>query len=473
MKGVTQQLVDFTRKLQFEDLPQKVLHETKRLLLDSVGCALGGLTTEKGKLSAALARRWGGPNEATIIGMGDKVVCSHAAFANGELMNALDYDAIIAASHIPPFVLPTLLAVAEKETATGRDLLSAMAISYEIAARIAKATTGLMEVIPEGPDGPTMRFPFVHGYSGAVFGAVAGAGKILNLNEEGLLHALGIGGTITPLKNMPKWYNSPPAALSKYTMAGWVSQAGVTSVYLAQLGYTGIRDVLDGEDGFWKFSGSQKWEPEKVTADLGKEWYFVDIDYKPYPCCRAMHGGLDCFYQILQEDSLQPEDIKELNLLLHPLAELPIWRSQKITNHVAAQFSVAYVFAVAAHRVSLDMWQDPQTMHDPKILGFMRKVNWVPYPSFARELLQDSHCRPVAVEVVTKDGKKIKKETRYLKGTSIPQGFALTDEELVKKFIENTQKYLPKENVMAAIERIFELENVKRMNDIMAYLSMF
>lgn len=472
MRSVTQQLVGFTQALRFEDLPQKVKHEAKRLLLDSVGCALGGLAADKGKLSVRLARRWGGPAEATIIGMGDKVACPHAAFANGELVNALDYDAIIAASHIPPFVLPALLAVAEKEAATGQDLLLAMAIGYEIAARMAKATTGLQEVIPEGPDGPTMRFPIVHGYSGAVFGAVAGAGKILNLNEEGLLSALGIGGTITPLKNMPKWYNTPPAAMSKYTMAGWVSQAGVTSVYLAQMGYSGIRDILDGEDGFWKFSGSQKWDPGKLTADLGKEWYFVDIDYKPYPCCRAMHGGLDCFYQILAADGLKAEDIKEINLLLHPLAEMPIWRSQKITNHVAAQFSVAYVFAVAAHRVSLSMWQDPQTMQDPKILGFMPKVKWVPHPSFAQELLKDPHCRPVAVEVVTKGGKKIRRETKYIKGASIPQEFALTDEELIKKFKENAQKYLAERNFLAAIERIFDLENVPRVHEVTACLSL-
>lgn len=472
MKSVTQQLVDFTQDLRFEDLPQKGRHEAKRLFLDSVGCALGGLSTEKGKLGVGLARRLGGPAEATVIGTGDRLACSNAAFANGELINALDYDAIIAASHIPPFVLPTLLAVAEREAATGQDLLLAMAIGYEIAARMAKATTGLMEVIPEGPDGPTMRFPIVHGYSGAVFGAVAGAGKILNLNGEGLLHALGIGGTITPLKNMPKWYNSPPAALSKYTMAGWVSRAGVTSVYLAQMGYTGIRDILDGEDGFWKFSGSQKWDPGKITEDLGKEWYFVDIDYKPYPCCRAMHGGLDCFYQILAEYGLQAEDIKEVNLLLHPLAEMPLWRNHKITNHVDAQFSVAYVFAVAAHRVSLSMWQDSQTMQDPRILKFMPRVKWVPHPSFAKELLQDSHCRPVAVEVVTKEGKKIRKETKYIKGVSIPQEFALTDEELIKKFKENAQKYLAKRNVLAAIEHIFDLENVQQVGEVMSCLAL-
>jgi 2-methylcitrate dehydratase PrpD len=93
----------FVVGIKFEDLPEDVVYETKRVLLDSIGCAIAGITSDKGKISIQLARRLGGPPESSIIGIGDKVSCSNAAFANGELINALDYDAIY---HIPPFVIP-------------------------------------------------------------------------------------------------------------------------------------------------------------------------------------------------------------------------------------------------------------------------------------------------------------------------------------------------------------------------------
>jgi 2-methylcitrate dehydratase PrpD len=133
-----------------------------------------------------------------------KTTLPHAAFANGELINALDYDAIISVSHIPPFVLPAMLAVAEKEGATGRDLILAIAIGHEIAARIARATIGLMEVVPERPNRGIVTFPVAHGYSGAVFGALAGGGKAAETIKEEPLHAFEIAGSITPMENMPK-----------------------------------------------------------------------------------------------------------------------------------------------------------------------------------------------------------------------------------------------------------------------------
>jgi 2-methylcitrate dehydratase PrpD len=473
MKRITQQVVDFVVKLRYEDLPQNVRHEAKRILLDSIGCALGGLSTEKAKLAIGLAQKLGGPAEATILGMGDRVACTNAAFANGELINALDYDAIIAVTHSTPCMLPTFLAVAEKEGANGRDLILATAIGHEIAARMAKAMTGLMEILPEGPDGAVVKFPIVHGSSKAVFGAIAGAGKILNLGKDPLHHAFGIGGTLTPMNHMPKWYNSPPAAMTKYAVAGWISQAGVMSVYLAQMGYTGIRDIWDGEDGFWKYSGSQKWEPEKATAGLGDQWVFTDIYYKPYPCNRPLHGGLDCFYQILQENELSPEEIQEMNLLLPPFAELPILLNRKMETHIDAQFCVAYVFAAAAHRVPLNLWQDRQTMNNPKILGFMSKVRWTTHPSFAKERLRDSHSHLAAVEVVTIDGRKMKKETKYSKGASFPKEVSLTDEDLVNKFKNTAGKVLSERNMNALIERLWDLENVEPLSEVVACRATF
>ena len=272
--SVTKKLVDFIISTEFEDIPNPVIHEAKRVLLDSIACALGGITTVKGRLGIAWAKRLGGIPEASILGMGDRLSCTSAAFANGELINALDYDAILVGSHITPFIIPAALALSEKVKSTGKNLITAVAIGHEIAARMAIALTWLMNIDMNGEGKVVTKFPPVYGYSQSVFGGIAAACKILKFNENKTKHAFGIVGSIAPVNSMVKWWNTPPAALAKYLMAGWVAQTEITAALLAHAGYTGISDILDGEDGFWKYSGSLKWEPEKVIKDLGREWYF-------------------------------------------------------------------------------------------------------------------------------------------------------------------------------------------------------
>ena len=98
MNSFGQELARFVVETKFEHLPEAVVHEARRIFLDSIGCALAGITTDKGKISIALARRLGGPPESAIIGIGDKVSYCNAAFANGELINRWDSDPVV----VPP-----------------------------------------------------------------------------------------------------------------------------------------------------------------------------------------------------------------------------------------------------------------------------------------------------------------------------------------------------------------------------------
>ncbi len=131
---VTEPILDFVEKYRnYENIPEKIIHEIKRALLDGLGNALGGLASDKGKIGAEMARMLGGPQDATVIGVGGKVSAAAAAFANAELLNGLDMDPI---PHVPPVVLPAILAVAEAEGISGREFLSALAVGLEIAQRL-------------------------------------------------------------------------------------------------------------------------------------------------------------------------------------------------------------------------------------------------------------------------------------------------------------------------------------------------
>ena len=116
MKSLTQKLVDFAVEQKYTVLPKDVIHESKRILLDSIGVALAGHSVEKGKVGVKVAMENGGPPEAKIIGTGDSVSMSSAAFANGELINALDFDCCgIPPGHVTPFMIPAMLAAGEKK----------------------------------------------------------------------------------------------------------------------------------------------------------------------------------------------------------------------------------------------------------------------------------------------------------------------------------------------------------------------
>ena len=98
----SERLADFAAGLRYDDLPPQVTREAKRLLLDTIGCGLGGHAVEKGQMAVAYARRMGGAPEATVLGMPGKLPAANAAFANGDLMNALDWNALLPPSHVPP-----------------------------------------------------------------------------------------------------------------------------------------------------------------------------------------------------------------------------------------------------------------------------------------------------------------------------------------------------------------------------------
>lgn len=283
MGKAMERLSSFATRTQFSDLPDEVVHEMKRVFMDSIGCAIIGLATEKGKIAVELARQLGGVRESTIIGIDDKVSSANAAFANGELINALDFDALPTGGHDVPCLIAAVLALAERCDASGKDLILTTALSFEIAARL-RSVVAKPTPIAEGTEIGTLQWPAVIGFGSAALAASAGAGKILNLDSEKMANAIGIAGCICPPSISRKWFDTTPIRMIKYGSAGWAAQAGVTSALLAARGYTGDTDLFDGEYGFWRYTGQEQTRAlEEVLEDVGTQWYCHQMNYKQYP----------------------------------------------------------------------------------------------------------------------------------------------------------------------------------------------
>lgn len=469
MEEIMEQLASFVSKAQFVALPQDCVHETKRVLLDSIGCAIGGLSMDRGKIAVELAGRLGGRRESTIIGTSNRVGCVNAAFANGELINALDYDAMTAAGHSVPAVVAASLALVEGVGASGKDLILAIALGHEISNRFHSAAPGLYDPITAGPDRGMIQWPSVYGYSDWAIAAAVAAGKIINLNQEKTANAIGLAGYVCPPNTMRKWTDTTPVRMTKYGLPGWGAQAGVTSALLAEMGYIGDTDVFSGEHCFWRYTGSEKWDSEMVLKELGREWSCHKIVYKQYPAGRCIAGVLDIFIRIMEENGLQPEDIEKVKAIPHPIVQFKLWQENKLRTPEDFSFNAPYLISCAAYRINSAHWLDADVRKAPKIREFMQRVDFsisIEEKEFGLARLQDPSARRMGVEVVAK-GKTFRKETIYLKGSWQPEEFRNTDEELIKKFRGNVSRVLSLDRANKVAQTVLELEKLGNAAELM------
>ena len=475
MTGPTGTLVDFVLKTTYDDLPPGVVKETKRILLDSVGCALGGYAVDRGKIAIELVNDFGGNAQVSIIG-GRGTSPPLAAFANSELMNALDYDIIgPVRGHIAPYAIPPTLAAGERAHASGRDLIAALALAIEIGGRILDSLawqTLPKEEPPYWEDAPR----FTH--SNSVFGGVAGAGKLLGLDSQKMANAFGITGASVPVGAGIKWkYLSGPAIMTKYNAwSGWTAQLAMVAALAAERGFTGDTTILDGELGFWKICGSPFFKEEVLTGELGRVWHTENGEYKFYPVCHVQHALIDAINGIIQDNGIKPEDIEAISIKCDPFMMTPNKMGREIKSFADTQFSNFYIASVAAYhgRKPGASWQLPTTFADPKITELMKKVQVKVHPR-ADEILASKvragavpRFRNTIVEI-TAGGKKFTTEVEVAKGSpSNP----ISDAELEHKFRDNANySMLRTDKVERAIEAIYNLEKMEDITRLMNLLT--
>ena len=367
--NVTGTLAKFSARLKYDDLPEEVIHETKRGILDLVGLALGSLELDKGRIAVEFARGIGGEPEAAILGTGEKMAAAIAAFANGELMHSMDYNAILPPMYTGPFVTPGTLALAEARKASGKTFIAAVALANEIASRIGVSLGSF-----RSRSGTPLRS---YGVGFNTFGAAVGAAKIIGLDRDKMADALGLAGYFAPVPCHTKYMNTPNNGVMKFGAAGWTAQGGVTAALLAEMGERGDRSVLDGDYGFWAMNGSQACNWDAITKNLGQEWNMLQAKYKSLPCDGVFQSPLRAFIKLISENDLKPEEMQQVIIKTEALGLSPQFMSHTIENNVDASMSFPYNVAVAAHRIKVGpAWQARTTFEDPSILEFMKKVKF-------------------------------------------------------------------------------------------------
>lgn len=462
---IVQQLAAHAHAASFERLSPEAVHECKRILLDSIGCALAGIDFQKGRAGRDFAKVMGaGSGEATIIGDSARASVPAAAFANAELINTMDMDVVTFPGHVAPAVVAGVMAEGESRKASGKAIIEALAVGHDIGNRFGRATDNLRDT-RDGESTP----PSVFGYTSPIFGAAAAVARLQGQSAESIANALGIAACISPVNSMMSWIYHAPATTIKYTLKGSLALEAVTAAYMAAFGHRGDLQVLDDREyGYARFIGTTKWVPEALTRNLGSEWKFpAETSYKPYPHCRVFNALIDCVTKIVVEHNLKPQDIDAIRIYVEGFAEKPVWVNRRIDDVHDAQFSMYHGIAVAAHRVPPGKaWLQPSLIQAPSVLELMGKVTSEQHPDYIALLSGNAASRPARVEVSAR-GQVHVEERRYPKGSPSPEpGTLMTDEELIAKFRHNaagTVSGVAADEIVQSVMRLEELPDFSRV----------
>ena len=361
-------LARFACGLTLDNLPPAAIAAAKANIFDTLACAAAGSSARGTSDVRALALEWAGAPQATILGFGEKVPAHHAAWVNGTMAHARDYDDTHDAAilHAGVSVIPAALAAAELQGGIcGSDFIAAVAAGLETICRLGVATK--IGIIESG----YMYTPlFGH------FGATVAAGRVLGLDVAQMINAIGIGYSQVAGNHQV----TRDGALTKRMQPGFAAQAALVSVQLARRGVRGAQATFEGADGFLRVYLHDRVDRELLRKDLGKHYEFAELSYKPYPCCRFNHTAIDAALALRASAGVRPDDVRQIrigvNNQAHQAVCTPVDVRKSPRSIVHAQFSMPYTVAAALvdGRVELSHFTDASIRRED-ILALAQRVD--------------------------------------------------------------------------------------------------
>lgn len=342
---VSRRLADTLSATRFADLPDDVVAEARRAVLDWLGSALAGALERPACMARDVVAGLGASEEATVFG-GGRASAAGAALANGVASHVLELDDVHKGSTLHPAapVIPAALAMAEREHASGEGFLLAVVVGYEAALRVGEAVN-------------PSHYAFWHPTgTAATFGAAVAAASILGLDATHTLHALGSAGT----QAAGLWEFNADGAMSKPLHAGKAAFNGVLSAELALVGFTGASRILEGKRGFFRATSTGH-DGTRITDGLGTHWKILENCYKLHSCCGHTHSAIDVALDLRKALNIAAERDTSRIASIRIGCYGPGYEIVKEPNPrttAQAQFSIAYCVAAAlAHgRVGLEQF---------------------------------------------------------------------------------------------------------------------
>ncbi len=445
---LTQEIAELALDTSFERLPKEAIEITKNCFLDTLGVGLAGLDEPASRIAVDYVKEAGGKNEATVIGGALRTNPALAAFANGVISHALDYDDNTWAyiGHPSAVIMPAVLAAGEKVNAPGKDLITAYVTGFETACRIgALVTPNLSEI--GWHTTPTV----------GIFGAVTAAGKLLKLTGEEMLNALGIAASESSGLKVNF------GTMTKPFHAGKAAHDGVMAAIMAKNGFTSAGSALEHHYGFLRVFGNRKTAPS-VKEKWGSPFAIVDpgVVFKKFPSCTGTHPSVDAVISLAKEHDIKPGDVDDLSAGSTPEVPREVFYPAPRTG-LEAKFSMEFCVATALLERDLRLSHfTREYIEKPEVRSLMKKCRYY----VAEELTKPKGVFSPAgvVEIRLKNGKTYRKRVDLARGNP---GNELSREELVVKFRDCSTARLSKDKSERLLDTVMSLEKVEGAGKLM------
>jgi 2-methylcitrate dehydratase PrpD len=442
----------------YDHIPAGVVKTAKNCFLDALAVMLAASTLGEGcKEFVHLAVASGGKEESTILGFEQKVPAAMAAFANGSMAHALDFEDAHDRAFVHPnaAAIPAALAAAEAiGDVSGRDFLTAIILGSDLVCRLGLALKE--DLLKYG-----WYMPPILG----AFGATAAVCKLLKLSEEQILDAFSL--TLCQATCSGELIHSPQSVVRSIRDA-FSAKAGVLSALLARDGIVGFKQPFEGKAGFFNLYARGNYIPHMLTDSLGKVFESANISFKPWPSCRGTHSYLDAALQIVDEHDLKPGDVDEIRVVVSPLNRMlcePLETKQNPLTAIDAKFSIPFVIATAIvyRRVALEHFSS-QALQEPNVIKVAGKVTYE-----VEDTLNSKFDLQSQLEIYTKNA-VLSKRVRF------PYGHPdnpMSQEALTAKFMDcagYSMKKFSSEKLKNLVELINNLDEVENITRITEYL---
>jgi 2-methylcitrate dehydratase PrpD len=453
MIPTTRMLVDFCALLDSKELRGEILEGTKQLLLDYLGVAMAGSRTESARAVCRMLASSAPPGPSTVIGTALQISPEYAALANGTAAHSIELDDTHQAGsiHLGVVMFSTAIALSQSLPDCKVDeFVSAVVAGYEVAARLAIALE------------PRSHYElgFHPTATCGVFGATITAAKLLRLDKDQMLAAVGIAGSMAAgsLEFLAH------GTWTKRLHPGLAAQNGILAARLAASGFRGPSTILEGRDGFLS-AYSRNSKPELVTHNLGQDFAILHTSVKPHACCRYMQAPIDGLIELATTHDIRPEQVERVEVAVleagWPLVCEPRQRKYSPINVVDAQFSMPFGAAVALmyRKAGLDEFAE-ENFRSPEISRLMGKVVLTKDIRIEKNFPEEW---PARVAVHLTNGERFEKYVRFPKGDpENPLGWP----ELSAKFSSLATRVISAARSQRIVQSVREMDSSAALGDI-------
>jgi 2-methylcitrate dehydratase PrpD len=395
---VTGTLARYMVAARDRELPLVVKQATKHRILDTIAAIVSGARLPAGEMAIRYVREQGGATEASIATTDIRTSAINAAFALGMFAHADETDDFepVTKAHPGCSVVPAALVMAERQDRSGEEVLRAVALGYDLCCRLLMAL---------GSDHLRATHRSVEGLS-STFGAAAAAASLARLDEKGMRYALSYAAQ--QASGIWSWERDIQHIEKAFDFAGMGARNGVTAATMAQAGFTGVPDVLDGEHNALEALSRQS-RPEEMVAGLGARYFVTETAIKVFSVGFPIQAPLDAFLTLRREHALTMSNVDRI------VVSLPEDAARIVNDRAMPDVNLQYVIAVALidGTVSFDASHSYERMRDPQVLAVKQRVQLVG----DRGLMDPAAPRSGRVDVTLRDGRTVSHFTRHAPGT--------------------------------------------------------